>query len=142
MGALAMATDDSTKKEQLKDTGKTAKRVSFLDRAIQQAIGDERILGRQDDPAKAKFPELWKWLTQTECPGNRIKQPATLMIRMGPEGVLVSINDRDLGYAVDVCCTHLMEILEACERALTSDNPSIRTNPKKDPNLRKRRNQS
>lgn len=136
-----MAIDES-KKEQLKDKGATAKRVSFLDRAIQSAIGDNRVLGREDDPAREKYPELWRWMTQTDCPGNRVKQPATLMVRVGPEGILVSLNDRDLGYAVDVCCPHLTMILESLERALTSDNLAIRNNPKRDPNLRKRKNQS
>lgn len=118
---------------------KAERRQSFLDRAIEQAIGDNVQLGRQDDPARELYPELWAWLSTTEVPGNRVKEPATLTIRLGPEGALVSLNDRALGYSVDVACQNLQDALPTLEKALTSDSTLVRRNTSRDPKVRKRK---
>jgi len=116
------------------------RRLSALDRAIQAAIGDGRTVGRGDDPAAEKFPDLWQWLTLTTDPAHDyVMQPAVVTVQLGPEGVLVSLTHRDLKVTCAVACLHLEEMWEVLQRALTSENPPIRTWGKDEPNLRKRR---
>lgn len=116
-----------------------ADRQSFLDRLIAQTIGDNRKLGREDDPARENWPNLWDWLTRTDAGRDHVKDPATITIRVGPEGCLASLNDRSLGYAVDVACLHLGEVLPALEAALADPNPSIRQVGKGETKVRKRK---
>jgi len=116
--------------------------VSFLDRLIQQTVADNRTLGRLDDPAREELPNLWAWLTTTEAGRDHVKDPATLVIRIGPEGCLVSLSDRSLGYALDVSCPHLSDCLESVEQALAGPNPSIRTVGKGEPKVRKRKSKN
>lgn len=116
----------------------TAK-VGFLDRLIQQTIADKRSLGKEDDPARERWPNLWEWLTKTTAGSNHVKDPATLTIRVGPEGALASLNDRSLGYALDVACPHLVDVLDAVERELASPDPAIRVLGKGEPKVRKRK---
>jgi len=116
-----------------------ADRTSFLDRLIAQTIGDNRKLGRDDDPSKEQLPNLWDWLTRTDAGRDHVKDPATLTIRVGPEGCLASLNDRSLGYAVDVACPHLLGVLLAVEAALAEPNPSIRQVGKGETKVRKRK---
>lgn len=117
------------------------KRTNFLDRLIQQTVADQRQLGRGDDPAKEKLPNLWQWLTTTDAGVKHVKDPATLTIRIGPEGALASLADRSLGYALDVACPSLLDVLAAVEAALAGPSPSIRTIGKGEPKVRKRRSQ-
>ena len=115
------------------------KPLSALERVLQQALGSGRELGAQDDPGKAKWPELWKWLTTIYVGPNHIKQPARLNISMGPEGVLVQLSDRDLACGIGISCPHLVDVFEALERALTGPNPPIQSWGKSEPKVRKRK---
>jgi len=114
-------------------------RPSALDRIVQQALGAERTLGCASDPAVKKFPTLWDWLARIYLGKDHVKQPATLSIRLGPEGVLVTLTDRDLAVSFDVACSSLTEAFAAMETALTSLSPPMRSWGKKEPSLRKRR---
>jgi len=116
-----------------------AEKQSFLDRLIQQTIGDSRTLGRSDDPARDSLPNLWDWLTRTDAGRDHVKDPATLIVRVGPEGILASLNDRGLGYALDVSCPHLEDVLRTVEAALAAPNPSVRQVGKGEPKVRKRK---
>lgn len=115
------------------------KRISALDRAIQTAMGADRLMGRTDDPAKEAYPALWEWLSRVLIGADRIKQPATLTIRLGPEGVLATLTDRDLSVSVDVACAHLECVYAEMEAELNSDTPAVRSWGKREPNLRKRK---
>lgn len=114
-------------------------KVSALDRMVQQAIGADRVLGREDDVARKKYPTLWDWLSRIYLTGNHIKQPAIMTVRLGPEGCLVTLTDRDLAVSFDVACSSLTEAFAAMEAALSSPNPPMRSWGKKEPSLRKRR---
>jgi hypothetical protein len=115
---------------------------SALDRVIQSAIGDERVLGRGTDPTKEKYPNLWDWLSRHYVGREHVKQPATLTIRLGPEGALATLTDRDLSVSIDVAAPHLDDVYEAIEAALVSNCPPIRSWGKKEPQLRKRKSSS
>jgi hypothetical protein len=112
---------------------------SALDRVIQSAIGDERVLGREDDPCRTRCPELWDWLSRHYVGRDRVKTPAVLTIRLGPEGCLATLTDRDLSVSIDVACPHVEDVFAALEAALTSDCPPVKSWGKKEPQLRKRR---
>jgi len=115
-------------------------RLSALDRAIQAAIGDGRHVGRDDDPAAKRFPDVWEWMTKTEGGKDYVMQPASINIQLGPEGVLVSLTHKDLKVTCGAACLHLEEVFAALQHALTSENPPIRTWGKDpDARLRKRR---
>lgn len=102
-------------------------RLSAMDRLIMAALGDGRTVGLEGDPAAEQYPEVWRWLTQTEGGKDHILQPAVIMLQLGPEGCLVSINHRDLKAKVAVACPHIGDALAALEAALTSTNPPIQT---------------
>lgn len=121
------------------DRGKR-RRLSRLDRLIAQAIGADRTIGREDDPARTQYPELWRWLATIYVGRDRVKQPATLTLRLGPDGVLVTLTDRDLGCSLDAVAEHLDGALGAVEAALTSPTCPLRIWGKKEPNVRKRGN--
>lgn len=129
-------------REDLEDTGKPRKderKLSALDRAILQAIGDGVQVGHPDDPAKDLYPNLWEWLTRTEGGKDHVMQPAVVTIQLGPEGVLATVTHRDLKRSVGAACIHLGEVLEALEAVLSMPNPPIRSWGKEDAHLRKRR---
>lgn len=113
--------------------------LSALDRLILSAIGDERAIGREDDPAKMNFSELWRWLSTQEAGRDHVKKPARLTIALGPEGVLISLVDSDLCCSVEMTCPHLEQVFSVMDSALKSDNPPIKSWGKKLPNLRKRK---
>jgi len=115
------------------------KRPTVLQRAIEQAIGHEQSFGREDDPAAKKWPLLWQWLTTWEVGKNNVKTPPTITVRLGPDGVLASVNDRDLGKALDATCPHLGEVFQALEKMMASENPTIRNIGKGEPKIRKRK---
>lgn len=121
-----------------KDNG----RLSPLDRLIAQALGGERVLGAESDPAAKDYPQLWRWLTLTTAGPDHVKQPATITIRMGPEGVLATLTDRDMAASVDVACLHLSEVYAALEKALNSGITGVRSWGKSEPKLRKRKPRS
>jgi hypothetical protein len=114
-------------------------KVSALDRAIQQAMGEGRHLGLEADPARERYPALWEWLSRIYVGRDQIKQPATLTIRLGPEGCLVTLTDRDLCVSMDASCASLTTALDAMEAALQAPNPALRNWGKKEPQLRRRR---
>lgn len=115
------------------------KKLSALDRLIQEAMGAGKTFGREDDPARKKYPEVWRWLSTCYLGRDHIKQPATLSIRLGPEGVLASLVDRDLAVSVEVTCAGLGDVLAALETALTGPNPPVRSYGRKEPHLRRRK---
>jgi hypothetical protein len=119
--------------------GKTERRLSTFERAVAHAIGDGRELGSADDPARERFPQLWAWLATVYVGRDSIKNPAYLNVRLGPEGVVVSLIDRDLCTTVEVSCGHLEEALPAIEAALSSSSPPLKSWGRKEPHLRKRR---
>jgi len=129
------------KDKELKDVGANGRRMTALERAVQTALGEGRVIGADDDPARESMPALWEWLSTLYPVADRVKNPATIMITLAPGGVLANMNDRDLGYAVSASSKHLKDIFQALEDALTSDVPPIRSYGKKEPNLRKRNKQ-
>jgi hypothetical protein len=123
-----------------KSDGGDRKKPSALERAIQAAIGDERTVGREDDPAKEKYPRIWEWLTLTTDASKRyLISPGVITITLGPEGVNVSCTLRDLKYSCTSGCLHLQDALDALELAMGTDGPHLRTWGKDEPHLRKRR---
>jgi len=133
-----MARERNDDGEQRKSDGKERK-LSALDRAIMSAIGDGKVVGRDDDPASTEYPEVWEWLTKTEGGKDYIMQPAVLSIQLGPEGVLVSLIHRDLRRMVSVACPHVQDALATLQAALTSPNPPIRPWGRDEAHLKKRR---
>jgi len=115
------------------------KKLSALNRVIEQALGNNKVFGREDDPAKTALPNVWDWLTTTYVGGNMIKMPASITIQMVQEGVAIRITDRDLACAVEANCSHLSEALQALELVLSNPSVPIRTWGRKEPQLRKRK---
>jgi hypothetical protein len=118
---------------------KPEKQLSALERVIAQAIGDHRSLGGADDPAREKYPQLWAWLSTVYVGRDSVKNPAYLSVRLGPEGVLASLVDRDLSVAVEITASRLEDVLGALESALTGPAPPIKSWGRKEPHLRKRK---
>jgi len=116
--------------------------LSSLDRVIQQAMGDGKTVGNPDDPAKEKWPQLWDWLTRIYVGVDKIKQPATVFITMGPGGVMARMSDRDLSYSVGVNVPNLADVFDALENQLQLGTIGVGTWGKKDPIIRKRKSQS
>ena len=113
--------------------------LTHLERIIGQAIGEERALGLDSDPAKQNLPHLWEWLTSIYVGKDFIKQPAVVSIAMGPEGPLVRLNDVDLATMLETKCDHLANVLEHLEAVLALPSPPFRNYGKKQPTLRKRK---
>lgn len=133
-----MAKNDTGPREDPPPTPR--RKLSPLDRAILAAVGEGRTVGRDDDPAATKYPEVWKWLTQTaDAANNYVLQPAVLSVQLGPEGVIASLNHRDLKVSCKVVCLALEDVWPALEAALTGENPPIVSWGKDEPRLRKRR---
>jgi hypothetical protein len=115
------------------------RRLSALDRIIGQAIGEDRTLGLPDDPAKVAYPTLWDWLSRIYVGRDHVKNPATLTIALGPEGVLATLTDRDLGVSFGVGCGHLDKVLATLEAALSGPHPPMRSWGRREPKVRKRK---
>lgn len=115
--------------------------MTGFQKAIEQALGEGRTFGAEGDPAREKYPRLWEWMTTAYLKGGYTKQPAILTVALGPEGVLVSLTDRDLCVRVETCCQSLLDALEAMEKVLCQDNPPIKNWGKREPHLRKRKQQ-
>jgi len=113
--------------------------LTHLERLIGQAIGQERELGREDDPARELYPCLWEWLTTIYVGSEYVKQPATIRITMGPDGPLVSLSDVDMAIGMETHCGHLGSVLEHLEATLALPSPPFRQYAKKQPTLRKRK---
>lgn len=106
------------------------------------AMGENKVMGHQDDPAANKYPNLWEWLSKVYVGRDKLKTPASLSIRLGPEGALATLTDRDLGYSVEATSPSLEGLFAAIEKQL-SDNPAaLKQWGKKESNLRKRKSGS
>ena len=133
------------KDEEMKDNGRPRaddRKLSALDRAILQALGDGRKVGLDDDPAALAFPLVWEWLTKTDGDRDHIMQPAVITLQLGPEGTLVSLTHRDLRVSCSVACPFIGDALQALQSALACPNPPIRGWGKDLPNLKKRKQKS
>lgn len=131
-----MAKRDSSDEPRPEDNGRP---MSALDRQIQQALGEGKVLGNDDDPAREKLPALWDWLSRVYVGHGHVKQPAVVTIRLAHGGVMATVTDRDLCVSVDVATPYLTDILAAMDRALANPSTPLRTWGKKEPNLRKRK---
>jgi len=118
---------------------KEPNKVSFLQRAIEQAIGKDQSFGCLDDPAAERWPLLWEWLTSWRAGDLYVKTPPTITLRLGPGGALASVNDRDIAKALDVSFLHLADVFDAIEQALSSPNPAVRNIGRNEPKIRKRK---
>lgn len=116
--------------------------LSALDRLIQQAIGDGRALGADDDPAEQKYPNVWRWMSQCYVMRDRVRTPSPLTIKLTPTGVVATLTDRDLASSCTVACQHLSQVLDALEETLAGPNPLIVSWGRKEPQLRKRQPRS
>ncbi len=113
--------------------------LSALDRLIAQAIGSERRLGNEDDPAVAEWPQLWSWLSTVYVGRDHVKTPAILSVRLGPACALCTLTDRDLSVSVDAAAPCLHGLFAAMEAQLASSILPIKSWGKKEPQLRKRK---
>jgi len=129
------------KDRDLRDIGANGKRPSALDKAVQSAMGEGRVVGSDSDPAKEKYPTLWDWLSRIYIGVGHVRTPARITISLGPSGVLIDVSDRDLGVSCGAACEHLDGALEALEAVLSGPLPPIRSWGKKEPKLRKRNTQ-
>jgi len=126
--------------DEKKPNGKPDKRkLSAFDRIVAMAMGDNRTLGLDSDPAKERCPQLWEFLSTIYVGRDRIVTPSKVSIQMGPEGCLVSLQVRDLAHGMNVSCPHLDQWADALEAALASPNPPWIAWGKKEPTLRKRK---
>jgi len=125
-----------------KDEGANGRQqISALDRAVQSAMGEGRVVGADSDPAKEKYPTLWEWLSRIYIGVGHVRTPARISITLGPSGVLVDVSDRDLGVSCGASCEFLDDALAALEASLAGPLPPIRSWGKKEPKLRKRNTQ-
>jgi hypothetical protein len=118
------------------------KKLSSLDRVILQAMGENRTVGRSDDPAVQRWPELWTWLSTIYIGSEKMKKPSVLSITLQPDGVLARIVDNDLCCSVQVNCMHLDGIFDRLEEALNRPDLPVSTWGKKEPELRTRKRKS
>lgn len=114
-------------------------KISSLDKAILQAMGENRHVGRDDDEARKRWPELWEWMSTIYVGKDNIKQPSQLTISLAPDGVVARLVDKDMKMSVNVSCSSLVNVFDAIEAALTSQNIPVTMWGKGEPQLRKRR---
>lgn len=117
------------------------KHLSSLDRVILQAMGEGKTVGNPEDPAKDKWPQLWEWLSRIYVGVDKIKQPATVFITLGPGGVMARLSDRDLSWSASIGCPCLADVFDALEAELSKPTINSGSWGKKDPNIRKRKTQ-
>jgi len=113
--------------------------MSVFNRMVQKAIADTVSFGDDFDPCRSALPTLWHWLTCTEAGPDHIKEPAKLTIKATPGGFYASLADDTFGVSIDASAEHLHECFEALEKALTSPQPAIRTWPKHEVQLKKKK---
>lgn len=118
---------------------KEPKKLSALDRAIQQAMGEGRSVGSEDDPARERWPNLWEWLARIYVGEDRMMQPGSISIMLGPEGAIATVSNRDLQMRVPVATPHLGDVFDALEKELAKERPNIQSWGKTEPRLRKRK---
>jgi len=121
---------------------KKDRKLSAMDRVILQAMGEDRHVGKEDDPAKQQWPQLWEWLSTIYVGRDKIKQPAVLTITLGPEGVLCRLTDRDLAVSVNVSTAHLADVFPAIEAVLNAPDIPVQSWGKREPKLRTRSQKS
>jgi len=105
------------------------KPISPLDRLIQAATSGGAQLGWEMDPAKGKWPRLWRWLTSTDAGEEFVKEPGTITLKATPEGWQATLSDRTFGTSVDSTSESLEGVFDALEAMLGSSNPVIRQWP-------------
>ena len=113
-------------------------KLSFVERLVMQATGNGQTIGHHDDPARAKWPLLWEWLSTLYVGAERVKSAPTISLNLTPSGVVVRVTDRDLARSVEVSCNNLEEVFATLEANLSSANPSMKIIGKREPRLRKR----
>src|SRR5436190_2369914 len=114
--------DEGMQTEPAKQRRQKDKSVSSLDRIILQAMGENRSVGRSDDPAKESYPQLWDWMSRIYVGRDRIKKPATLTLTLEPDGIVAKLVDRDMCVSVQVSCAHMANIFDQIENALCNGN--------------------
>lgn len=112
--------------------------LTFVERLIEQALGNNQKVGADDDPAETEFPTLYEWLSTVYVGKDKIKVPASLSINLAPGGVIVRVTDRDLSRSVEVTCQYLNQALSTMEQALTGERVGMKIIGKKEPKLRTR----
>lgn len=117
---------------------KEKEKLSALDRLIAQAVGEGRVLGADDDPAMEKWPTVWEWLSRIYIGQDNVRTPSPITIRLVPEGVQVSIVDKDLQSAVEVVFRHLGECFDRLEKEMSRPDCPIKSWGRKEPKLRRR----
>ncbi len=133
---MAKESDKTTDKPMVNGTDR---KLTAMERAVLHAMGENKVLGNAEDPAKQRYPNLWEWMSVVYVGRDRIKTPASLSIRLGPEGVLATLTDRDLAVSVDAVSPTLEGILAAIEKQLADNPASIKSWGKKEANMRKRK---
>jgi hypothetical protein len=113
--------------------------LSALERQLAQALGDGREFGHPEDPARMEFPLLWEWLSRAYVGREHLKQPAVILLRLGPDGALATLSDRDLACSLDVGSQSLLDLFRALETALARPDCPIKVWGKKEPQLKKRK---
>jgi len=114
------------------------KSLSFTDRLIAQAIGQDLTVGDPRDPAATRWPNLWEWLSTVNVGKEYIKTPPSITVVLIPSGVAVRVNDRDLARNLEVTCTSLEGVFDALEAALMVPTTLVKVMGKREPRLRKR----
>lgn len=117
---------------------KPDRKLSVVERLIQTTMGDNRTLGRQEDAAREKYPELWEFLTKWAVSAKEMKTPAVISFRAGPDGFIASLSDRDMGLGVDVAIPNLDDAWALIEKAINDPNTVWKNWGKKEPKFRKR----
>jgi len=125
-----------------REAAKKDRQLGFVERLVQQSIGDGRSFGADDDPARERWPAIWQFLSQVYVGRDRLRTPGRLTIQLGPGGVLVTLTDPDLSAALGASCANLGDALDAIETAAADPKAPWRSFGKKEPHLRKRKSES
>lgn len=115
------------------------KSLTFMNRMIQEAIGQDLIVGNADDPAAGRWPALWEWLSTVNVGREWVKTPPALTITLIPGGVAVRISDRDLARNLEITCPSLCEVFDKLEEAMNAPTTLVKVYGKREPRLRQRK---
>jgi len=113
--------------------------LSFMHRLIAEATGDGLVVGNADDPAAARWPALWEWLSTTAVGVKYVKTPPALTINLIPGGITARISDRDLARNLEITFQSLSEVFDKLEEALQSPSTLVKIYGKREPHLRERK---
>jgi len=129
---------DELKGDEKRAALKKDRKVSILDRLVQEAIGEGHQLGHPDDPAQQLYPELWRWMAQTSAGKAHTMEPGRLTLSLVPGGVLATVNHRGLNMAVETTALYLDDVLRQMEAVLASANPPIKHSSRGQEKIRKK----